>query len=115
MSAVVQTINSAGRAFISLALPMLIQSSVLILILLLLDLVSRRKVRAVFRYWIWMLVLLKLLLPPSLWSPISFGTWFGRTLEVPTVALQEPAGPPRGELLPPVVWQPQAQLGDGTP
>ncbi len=113
MNAVVQTINSAGRAFVTSALPMLVQSSVLILILLLVDLVLRRKVRAVFRYWIWMLVLLKLVLPPSLWSPVSFGTWFGRTLEVPTVALEEPAEPPREEL--PVLpgWQPQAQLGDG--
>ncbi len=95
MNAIVQTINSAGRAFVDLALPMLIQSSVLIVILLLVDLVLRRRVRAVFRYWIWMLVLVKLLLPPSLWSPISFGSWFGETLEVPAVALEEPVEPAR--------------------
>ena len=89
MNAIVQTINSAGREFIDFALPMLIQSSVLILILLLIDIALRRKVRAVFRYWIWMLVLLKLVLPTSLWSPVSFGTWFGDALEAPTIVLRE--------------------------
>ena len=37
MNAIVETINWAGRAFVEFALPMFIQSSVLILILLLLD------------------------------------------------------------------------------
>ncbi|MBN1359079.1 MAG: carboxypeptidase regulatory-like domain-containing protein [Sedimentisphaerales bacterium] len=95
MNAIVQTINSAGQGFATFALPMLIQSSVLILILLLVDLALRRKVRAVFRYWIWLLVLVKLLLPPSLWSPLSVGSWVGQTLDVPTVALEERVEPPR--------------------
>jgi beta-lactamase regulating signal transducer with metallopeptidase domain len=89
MNAFVQTLNTAGRAFIGSAVPMLIQSSLLILILLAIDAVLRKRVRAVFRYWIWMLVLVKLVLPPSLWSPVSVGTWFGDTLEVPTVVLLE--------------------------
>ena len=57
MNAIIDIINAAGRAFVDFALPMLIQSGVLILILLAVDLVLRRKVRAIFRYWIWMLVL----------------------------------------------------------
>ncbi|MDI6449283.1 M56 family metallopeptidase [Anaerobaca lacustris] len=93
MNAIVETINWAGRAFVEFALPMLIQSSVLILILLAVDVVLRRRVRAVFRYWIWMLVLVKLVLPPSLWSPVSIGTWLGETLEPPTVSLQESPAP----------------------
>jgi beta-lactamase regulating signal transducer with metallopeptidase domain/peroxiredoxin/protocatechuate 3,4-dioxygenase beta subunit len=111
MNAVVHAINSAGQAFVDFALPMLIQSGVFVLILLLVDLVLRRRVRAVFRYWIWMLVLLKLVLPPSLCSPLSFGTWFGQTLEAPTAALYEAATPP--EQKPQDLWQPQAPLGDG--
>ena len=121
MNAVVQTINATGRSFVHFALPMLIQSSVLILILLLVDLLLRRRVRAVVRYWIWMLVLLKLVLPPSLRSPISFGTWFGQTLEAPTAALYEapPSPVPEPENGP----QPQATrspepaewVGDGAP
>jgi len=111
MNTVVNTINAAGQAFIDFALPMLIQSGVLVLILLLIDLTLRRRVRAVFRYWIWMLVLLKLVLPPSLCSPVSFGTWFGETLETPTAVLQETPAPQAPEPAP--AWQPQTPLGDG--
>ena len=92
MNAIVQTLNTAGRAFVGAAVPMLIQSSLLILILLAVDTVLRKRVRAVFRYWIWMLVLVKLVLPPSLWSPVSVGTWVGDTLEVPAAALLERGG-----------------------
>ena len=95
MNAIVHTLNTAGRAFVEFAVPMLIQSSLLILILLAVDAILRRRVRAVFRYWIWMLVLVKLVLPPSLWSPVSFGTWFGDKLEVPIYvhAVPEPSVP----------------------
>lgn len=113
MNAIVETINSAGRAFVEFALPMLIQSSVLILILLAVDVVLRRRVRAVLRYWIWMLVLVKLVLPPSLGSPISIGTWLGETLEPPRIAVDEPLAPQ--PQMPPLGWQPQVKLGDGTP
>ena len=97
MSAIVEFINAAGLAFVAFAVPMLIQSGVLILLLFLIDAVLRRRVRAVFRCWIWMLVLLKLVLPPSLGSPVSVGTWFGDTLEAPTVSLLERPGPQRTE------------------
>ena len=83
MYTIVKAINSAGRAFVAFSVPMLIQSGVLVIILLLADLLLRRKVRAVFRYWIWMLVLVKLVLPVSLWSPLSVGSWFGGTLAAP--------------------------------
>jgi hypothetical protein len=43
----IDTINSLGRAFVGFAWPMLIQSSVLIVIMLILDLLIRRRVRAV--------------------------------------------------------------------
>jgi beta-lactamase regulating signal transducer with metallopeptidase domain len=56
MSEFVPGLNSAGSAYIVFAIRMLIQSSVLILVLWLLDLVLRHRVRAVARYWIWLLV-----------------------------------------------------------
>jgi hypothetical protein len=93
MNTIVQTLNTAGRTFVGAAVPMLIQSSLLILILLAVDAVLRKRVRAVFRYWIWILVLVKLVLPPSLWSPVSVGTWVGETLEVPAVAQREGSRP----------------------
>ncbi|MBN1179418.1 MAG: M48 family metalloprotease, partial [Anaerolineae bacterium] len=102
MNAIVETINAAGRTFVESALPMFIQSSVLILILLALDVLLRRRVRAVFRYWVWMLVLVKLVLPPSLGSPVSIGAWLGGTLEPPTASLQESPAP-----------EPAERVGDG--
>jgi len=98
MTAIVEIINAAGGAFVDFALPMLVQSCVLILVLVAVDLVLRKRVRAVFRYCIWMLVLVKLVLPPSAWSPVSVGTWLGDPLKAPADALFQlveprPAGP----------------------
>jgi beta-lactamase regulating signal transducer with metallopeptidase domain/Tfp pilus assembly protein PilF len=82
-------LNSGGEKFVEFALPMLIQSSVLIVILLAMDLILQKKVRATFRYWLWMLVLVKLVLPPTFSSPISFGSLAGDTLT--TTKFQQPA------------------------
>ncbi|MHC4153888.1 MAG: hypothetical protein ACYST6_03020, partial [Planctomycetota bacterium] len=62
MDGVTTFLTSAGRSFVDFAAVMMVQSSVLIVILLALDLILRRKVRAVVRYCLWMLVLLKLVL-----------------------------------------------------
>ncbi|MGD8787702.1 MAG: M56 family metallopeptidase, partial [Phycisphaerales bacterium] len=80
MNTILEYINVAGQWFVGYSFTILIQSSILIAILLLADFVLRKKVRAVFRYWIWMLVLLKLVLPISLSTPISLGRWFGDEL-----------------------------------
>jgi beta-lactamase regulating signal transducer with metallopeptidase domain/tetratricopeptide (TPR) repeat protein len=77
MNNLTEILNSSGERFIEFAVPMLIQSSVLIVILLAVDLLLRKKVRATFRYWLWMLVLVKLALPPSFSLPVSFGRIFG--------------------------------------
>ena len=77
MDTLTEQINLIGKAFIDFALPMLIQSSVLIIILLCLDLILRKRIRAVFRYWIWMIVLVKLMLPPTLSLPTSPAYWLG--------------------------------------
>ena len=97
MSAILEQINLAGEAFIKFALSMLVQSGILIAFLLLADLLLRRKVRAVFRYWIWMLVLVKLVLPTSLSSPLSLGYLFGdklTSLQVVPVASKPVESPP---------------------
>ncbi|MBN2127899.1 MAG: right-handed parallel beta-helix repeat-containing protein [Sedimentisphaerales bacterium] len=97
MNAIVDIINAVGRAFVDFALPMLVQSTVLILVLLVVDALLRKRVRAVFRYWIWVLVLIKLVLPPSLWSPVSVGRWFGDELHVSAESLLEDDQPPTVE------------------
>jgi len=109
MSEFVSGMNSAGGAFVAFAIRMLIQSSVLILILLILDRLLRRRVRAVVRYWIWMLVLVKLLLPPSLSSPTSLAWWLGDKLPQTPLAIVDAPVEPRVEVLlsPP---EPEASL-----
>ena len=57
---------------------MFVQTLVLVAALYLVDLALRRRVRAVVRYWLWALVLLKLLLPVSLRTPASAAYWFLR-------------------------------------
>jgi len=84
MNNLLEALNLTGSKFIDFALPMLIQSSVLIVILLGANFILRKRVRAVFRYWLWALVLIKLVLPVSLTSPVSIGTLFGENLEVVT-------------------------------
>ncbi len=75
MNSTISWINSLGIPFVAFNLVLLIQFSILILILLLLDRVLRKRVRAVLRYWIWLLVLLKLVLPPNLSLPTSPSYW----------------------------------------
>lgn len=115
MNAIFETINSVGVRFVDFAVPMLIQSSVLILILLLADALLRKKIRAVFRYWIWMVVLLKLVLPTSLSSPISLGRWFGD--ELASVEITQRIAEPEAKVVPPppaAVPMPSNPIADET-
>jgi|GEM_PF-2623491 len=80
MNLMFEHINAMGEALVRFAAPMLFQSSVLMIMLLLADFVLRKKVRAVFRYWLWMLVLVKLVLPSSMSSPVSVGCVIGDKL-----------------------------------
>jgi beta-lactamase regulating signal transducer with metallopeptidase domain/protocatechuate 3,4-dioxygenase beta subunit len=80
MGGLVNLLNTAGGAFVTWAGPMLVQSSVLIVILAALDWVLHKRVRAVVRYWIWLLVLVKLALPPSFSSPSGLAYWVGGQL-----------------------------------
>ncbi len=91
METFVTALNTIGKTFVDFSLSMLIQSGLLILILLALDLLLRKKVQSVFRYFLWLLVLAKLLLPTSFSAPTSLAYWLGDQL--PAVAVQ-PASPP---------------------
>lgn len=76
MNTMVEWMNAWGARFTGFALPMLAQSAVLIALCLVLDLALRNQVRATIRYAVWMLVLVKLVLPPSLALPTSVAYWF---------------------------------------
>jgi len=65
----IHSLNDLGANFAGFALAMLVQSSLVIVALFLLDLLLRRKVRAVVRYPLWLLLLVKLVLPPSFAAP----------------------------------------------
>ena len=77
MDMVFGTINSFGKVFAVLALPMLVQSSIVIGLLLLAERLLRKKVRAVFRYWLGILILVQLILPPSQFLRVSLGHLLG--------------------------------------
>jgi beta-lactamase regulating signal transducer with metallopeptidase domain len=68
MSGIPEHINLIGKTFAEFAWPLLIRSSVLMLILLLAELLLRNRVRAALRYWMWMLVPMQLILPISILS-----------------------------------------------
>ena len=74
----VASLNGMGRAFCEHAVGVSLQAGVLIVVLLCIDLLLRNRIRATVRYWIWMLVFVKLVLPPSLAVPTGIGYWLGR-------------------------------------
>ena len=70
-------LNHLGRGFWDYAAAVFIQASLLIVLLLILDFVLRKRVRAVFRYCLWMLLFVKLVLPASFTLPTGIGYWLG--------------------------------------
>ncbi|HNS19679.1 MAG TPA: M56 family metallopeptidase [Sedimentisphaerales bacterium] len=80
-----EIINGIGRGFCEWAATMFAQVGVLVAVLLCVDLCLRKRVRATLRYWIWMLVFVKLMLPPSLSVPTGIGYWFCGRVSVPSV------------------------------
>lgn len=79
MSGMFEHVNSIGKTFAEFAWPLLIRSSVLMLVLLLAEWLLRNKVRAALRYWMWMLVPMQLILPISILSfaKLDYHLWGG--------------------------------------
>lgn len=73
----IAALNGLGAGFCDFAGRMFVQAGVLIVALLIVDLLIRKRVRATFRYWMWMLVFVKLVLPPMLSLPTGIGYWLG--------------------------------------
>ncbi len=82
--AVIDAINRAGQMHWDFASAMFVQVVALVAILGLVELCLRRRVRPVVRYWLWGLVVLKLLLPVTLRTPASAAYWV--VSEVPATA-----------------------------
>jgi beta-lactamase regulating signal transducer with metallopeptidase domain len=87
----IQSLNHLGANFADFARSMLVQSTLLIVTLFLLDLVLRKRVRAAVRYPLWMLVLVKLVLPPSFAAPTGLAYWLPETKIVkPSMVITSP-------------------------
>jgi beta-lactamase regulating signal transducer with metallopeptidase domain len=76
-------LNETGRLAFPVASSMLWQTAVLVMGLLLVEVLAGRRLRATLRCGLWLLVIVKLLLPPSLKSPLSPGYWIGRWITPP--------------------------------
>jgi len=93
MNTLIEALNAWADHALRFAWPMLWQSSLLIALLFALDVLTRRRLRPAVRYALWLVVLVKLLLPPSLAFPTGPGWWL-RPAQ---------AGPPRPRPTTPVV------------
>jgi len=74
------SLNRVGDIFYSHAAATFIQATLLVVVLFCIDLLLRKRVRSVFRYCLWLLVLVKLVLPPTISLPTGIGYWAGDML-----------------------------------
>ncbi len=79
MNSLIESLNQWGENFLSFAWPMLWQSSLLIVALLAFEFLFRRRLRASIRYALWLVVLVKLCVPPTLALPTSPAWWWHAT------------------------------------
>ncbi len=100
MNSLVEHLNRWGADALALAWPMLWQSSLLVVVLFALDFALRRKVRAAIRYAFWLVLLVKLVLPPTLALPTGASWWLRPAAAAPvaaprvtTVVVSQPAMP----------------------
>ena len=94
---IIEIINKAGVFFCDHALRMLVQSSILIAVLFVIDLLIRNRVKAVLRYCVWLLVFMKLVTPTTLSLPTGIGYWLSDLWPKKTVVPKEIVQQPRAE------------------
>ncbi|HTV39773.1 MAG TPA: M56 family metallopeptidase [Candidatus Sulfotelmatobacter sp.] len=78
MNGCIDSLNRLGEIFSGFAWPMLWQSSLLMAVVFGFDWMLARRIRASIRYALWMVVLVKLLLPPALALPTGATWWLWR-------------------------------------
>ena len=101
----IETLNGMGASWWGWMGPMLWQVALLALVVWLVDLVLRRRGWPQVRYALWLLVLLKLVLPPTLTLPTSFTARIPALVEktVRVQLTQPPAATPPAQAPPLVV------------
>jgi beta-lactamase regulating signal transducer with metallopeptidase domain len=75
MNTSIDHLNHWAENLLGFAWPMLWQSSLLIVVVFALDILLARRVRAAIRHTLWIVVLVKLLLPPALALPTGAAWW----------------------------------------
>ncbi len=80
MNTFVNSMDLWGQRALDFAGPMFWQSALLIATIWVLDCVLRSKMRAAVRYALWLVVLVKLLVPPSLALPTGVSWWLRPTM-----------------------------------
>lgn len=88
MTPLFELLDLLSHRALAFARPAVVQSSLLVLTLLLTERILRHKLRPAVRYALWLLVPIKLLLPPSLALPTGIGYW------LPRPAMASPQAPP---------------------
>lgn len=84
-------LNHLGDTFCRYAVGAFLQSALLVIVLFGIDLLLRKRLRAVVRYCIWLLVLVKLILPPTLSLPTGIGYWAPSRVPVVAPVSERPA------------------------
>ncbi|NQV35328.1 MAG: PDZ domain-containing protein [Phycisphaeraceae bacterium] len=92
INAFTAVLNPMGQAFWTNATGLFIQSTLLIVLLIITDLLLQKRSRAVFRYGLWMLLFAKLILPASFTLPTGIGYWVGDYL-TPEVVMTKSVPP----------------------
>jgi beta-lactamase regulating signal transducer with metallopeptidase domain len=82
MNSLIESLNQWGGQFLNFAWPMFWQSSLLIVLVFALDWLLARKIRASVRHALWLVVVVKLLLPPTLALPTGAAWWLFQTKPV---------------------------------
>jgi beta-lactamase regulating signal transducer with metallopeptidase domain len=98
MNTLIEAVNAAGESVLGVVWPILWQSSLLIALLFAVDIGLRKKIRASIRYALWLVVLVKLVIPPTLASPTSLAWWLR-----PAASTPPPSVPARSTVTPMVV------------
>ncbi len=87
-------LNQTSAEALRYGVSLLLQTGALVGLLLLLDLAVGRRIRAALRHGLWMLVVAKLVLPPTLLLPTSAAYWLGHwTLEPHRIHAPAPIAP----------------------
>ncbi len=95
METVIISLNEISDKLLSFMGSMLLQSSIIIIVIAAIDLILKSKVKAVIRYGLWMLILLKLVIPPDFALPTGIGYWMPKETQNTETAstIQQPLMP----------------------